>query len=99
VSIHETNGRAFSRGSEESLAMTYEHATAASGTFILARKNKQASVRVVLLMALFCSAATVVAQAPPQDPSQFDVTGFIQAATVNNPANALPAALLRLTIN
>jgi hypothetical protein len=49
------------------------------------------------LLALAALVVDGVAQAPPQDPSQFDITGFIQAATLNNQSNVLSGGTI--TVN
>src|SRR5574342_91326 len=51
-----------------------------------------------LVLAQLWLAGGVGAQAlPPQDPSQFDVTGFIQAATLDNPLDPLSGGTI--TVN
>src|SRR5579884_3037126 len=74
-----------------------EHAKKSSGSCVSNLVKNWIPAQMVLFMALFFHATNVMAQAPPQDPSQFDVTGFIQAATVNNPANVLSGGTI--TIN
>lgn len=49
------------------------------------------------LLALAAFAVNGVAQAPPQDPTQFDITGFIQSATINNQSNVLSGG--SITVN
>jgi hypothetical protein len=94
ISGSEPGARSWRRG----IYMTrYEHAGKASVTKIVTAIKSELFVRLLLLMALFTCAANVAAQAPPQDPSQFDVTGFIQTATLNNPANVLSGGTI--TIN
>ena len=67
----------------------YEFSQTTSETIVFKRRKNRVPAYLLLLAALFGCALRATAQAPPQDPSQFDVTGFIQAATINNPGNVL----------
>jgi K319-like protein len=63
------------------------------------QSTKSISMRI---LACLCTLAILALSAgaqspPPQDPTQFDITGIIQAATVNNAANVLSGG--SITVN
>src|SRR5574342_670101 len=64
----------------------------------ISRITLRSLLAVTLVLAQFWLASGVGAQAlPPQNPSQFDVTGFIQAATLDNPLDPLSGGTI--TVN
>lgn len=51
-------------------------------------KSRTTTLLALLCLALVTGAGTAVAQLPMPSSTQFDVNGFLQNATVNNPADA-----------
>src|SRR3979411_3825 len=60
----------------------HAHAKKSSGTTTTSSTICAVRLFGISLLALAAFAGRAAAQAPPQDPTQVDITGFIQAATV-----------------
>ncbi|MCU1218817.1 MAG: hypothetical protein JWN42_14 [Candidatus Angelobacter sp.] len=75
----------------------HAHAKKSSGTTTTSSTIGAVRLFGIWLLALAAFAVSAAAQAPPQDPTQFDITGFIQAATVSNQTNVLSGGTI--TVN
>ncbi len=62
-----------------------------------ATRSRSATIGHTVLSAIAVSCLAAAQVAPPQNPTQFDVVGLIQAATIDNPADALSGGTI--TVN